>query len=413
VAWPSTVRGAAGVGSLVPAGLLLLLLLLPPGPAWSQAEEPPPPTVTREYFNSLQQRYRDHVRLIEFGGYERIMLMYPLRFQRASGAVVEFVTTFEDPGGLVKPNPDLNTLLIIADEPSLRNMLSILEEVDTPSPQVMIETKVVEITHSDDFQWGINIFLDKGLARNSVTGEISPLVADDSARTFYRGARGLFDPDEFLRAIESDSPYRGGEISFGNVDEDNLGDLGRIDVVIRALEDTGRGEVLSQPSILCTVGSKAAINVGEEVPVPKVSERPNGTFTDIIFKPVGVKLDVTPVIIAEENITLKIEPEVSFVIEFIVLTGGVVSPRISTRNVNTEVSVRDGEAIVIGGLVSTQENSDEIKFPFLGDIPVVGNLFKTYRKRHEKTEVFFFLTPRIVTRESRTPPLYVPGVTGE
>ena len=86
-----------------------------------------------------------------------------------------------------------------------------------------------------------------------------------------------------------------------------------------------------------------------------------------------------------------------------------MSPRISTRNVDTQVSVRDGEAIVIGGLVSTQENSDEIKFPFLGDIPVLGNLFKTYRKRNEKTEVFFFLTPRIVTREGRTPPLCDPG----
>ena len=135
-------------------------------------------------------------------------------------------------------------------------------------------------------------------------------------------------------------------------------------------------------------------------------------FSDLFgveFKPVGVQLEVTPLIIAEDQITLKIKPEVSFVIEFVLLgTSGVASPRISSRNVETTISVRDAEAIVVGGLIETTETTEENKFPVLGDMPVLGNLFKNYRKRNEKTEVFFFLEPHIVTNQYRRPAIYVP-----
>lgn len=378
-------------------------------------EESPPPGPGPEYMAELRRSHGERAEVLPWNGQDRILLMYRMRNQATgeakpgSGSVLDFLDTFKDPDGVIKANPATNEIMLIADEPHMRALLAVLDRVDVPSPQVLIEAKIVEITHTSDFQWGVNIFLDKGGVRDAVTGEVGPIVATDSAYTLYRGAQGLFDPDDFLSSLApGGAPFRGGEVFF-DVAGPDLEDIGRIDVAIRALVDSGRGEILSQPSILAVTGQKATIHVGEDVPVPKVREQPQGTFTEIQFEPVGVKLEVTPQIIAQENIVLLLNPEVSFVIEFILLgQSAVVAPRISKRDAGTQISVRDGQTVVIGGLIATQENTDEVKFPVLGDIPVLGAAFKSYRKRATRTEVFFFVTPKIITRERHAPRVFDP-----
>jgi type II secretory pathway component GspD/PulD (secretin) len=127
-----------------------------------------------------------------------------------------------------------------------------------------------------------------------------------------------------------------------------------------------------------------------------VESRGSQTFVRTKFEDTGIKLNITPEFIGREHVRLKVKPEVSVVIDYITLEGGVQSPVISTRNADTTVTVRDGETLIIGGLLSTTTIEDRTSLPLLGDIPVLGYLFGSTQKKDVKTELVFFITPRIV-----------------
>jgi Flp pilus assembly secretin CpaC len=152
-----------------------------------------------------------------------------------------------------------------------------------------------------------------------------------------------------------------------------------------------KARVISAPRVAVIDGNEANINLGEEVPIPSIDSAGRLTFT---FKPIGVILHIVPKANRDGLITTKVEPEVSAVAEFLQTSSGPV-PRINTRKASTTVTVRSGSSIVIGGLISAAERRTVIKVPLLGDIPIIGALFRTTTTDRQETEVIFVVTVQI------------------
>ena len=155
------------------------------------------------------------------------------------------------------------------------------------------------------------------------------------------------------------------------------------------MEADGQGKIVSSPRLITADKTKALIEQGTEYPYSVTA--PNGATT-ISFKKAVLKLEVTPQITPEGNIILDLDVNKDSRGE--TTTQGVA---IDTKHVKTQVLVENGGTVVIGGIFTMEETSQENKVPFLGDVPVVGNLFKNRRRESTKNEVLVFITPKVIS----------------
>ncbi len=178
--------------------------------------------------------------------------------------------------------------------------------------------------------------------------------------------------------------------------------LGRdYQVTLRAIAQSGRAKVLSRPSILARNNQPATITVGQSVPlITSVSYNGlNGTpINAISYRDVGVILRVTPFITADGLVEMMVSPQISSLDPnlSIPISAGVNAPVIDIRAADTVAVTADGQTIIIGGLMETDKSQTDTKIPLLGDIPLLGNLFKRRQSSDLKTELLIFLTPHIV-----------------
>lgn len=178
------------------------------------------------------------------------------------------------------------------------------------------------------------------------------------------------------------------------------------------IESNGLARVLAEPSLVALSGQSANFLAGGEIPIPVPQAL--GTTT-IEYKPFGIGLTVSPTILSENRIALKVAPEASD-LDFsrgVTLNGATV-PAIVTRRADTTVELGDGESFVIGGLVSRTTLSNVDKVPFLGDVPIIGTFFKRLNYNQEERELVIIVTPRLVRPMARNAPIdkMLPGQTG-
>jgi pilus assembly protein CpaC len=159
---------------------------------------------------------------------------------------------------------------------------------------------------------------------------------------------------------------------------------------------SGHGRVISAPDLVTKPGQKATFLVGGQIPIP-VSTGPQQIAID--YKEYGVKLQVTPTILGNGDVESVIAPEVSNLdyADGVTLNGFVV-PALKTSELSTDVITKDGESIVMGGLLSRVEQRTINKIPLLGDLPLIGPLFRSVSYQTSKTDVVFVMTPTILTR---------------
>ncbi len=166
--------------------------------------------------------------------------------------------------------------------------------------------------------------------------------------------------------------------------------------LLRALEQKGLVKVLARPNLIAASGASASFLVGGEFPVPVPGGGGTGTVT-IQFKPFGVRLDFTPTLNDLGSINLKIMPEVSELdFENGIISGTFRIPSLRTRRASTIVDLRPGQSLAIGGLMSSEDRKSISKFPILGDIPVLGALFRSTNFTRNETDLIIFVTPEIV-----------------
>lgn len=171
----------------------------------------------------------------------------------------------------------------------------------------------------------------------------------------------------------------------------------RTAAALRALRQQGAFRELAEPNLIAMDGQQASFLAGGEFPVPVVQSGDNRMAITVVFKEYGIRLNFKPTIIDEDHIRLELEPEVS-TIDFStgVKFNGFIIPALRTRRAHTAVELRDGQAFALAGLLDNNETQSLAKIPVIGDIPVLGNLFKSKSFQHNDTELMFFCTVNIV-----------------
>jgi len=289
--------------------------------------------------------------------------------------------------------------LFVTDIPSkLEEVQALIAKIDIPVRQVLIESRIVIADESFGRSLGIRLgFVDLRGIRGGIPGYnvggnnyISPggnlnavaaqtlqtgtgsVTATDT--TFVNlpatGANG-FDPATFALSLFNASANR-----FLNLE-------------ISALEADGKGKVVSSPRVITADQQKALIEQGEELPYQVAT---SSGATSLQFRKANLKLEVTPQVTPEGNVILDVDITKDSVGR--ATTAGFA---INTKHVKTQVLVENGGTVVIGGIFEQSDREDVTKVPFLGDVPYLGNLFKTRTMTSAKTELLIFLTPKVVT----------------
>lgn len=281
-------------------------------------------------------------------------------------------------------NKDTNSLIITATPDEFREMKRIIQELDIVREQVLIEALIVEVGADNTFSFGINWMLGGQSGNHSVGGSNLP------------GGLSSTDAGEFL-GKKTILPMNSG-FQLGYIYDASL--LGF--AMLNATAYDSEFNVISTPQILTIDNQEAELNVAEEVPIQtntRISE--SGTqFNTWDYKSVGIKLKITPHITKKKHITLDLYQEANQVLQYDT-SGSNKPPTLGKRDLKTKVTIFDGKTIVIGGLIRNDKTTTETKIPVLGDIPILGWLFKQKSTLYRKTNLLVFITPHIVTKQAR------------
>lgn len=192
----------------------------------------------------------------------------------------------------------------------------------------------------------------------------------------------------YLTFGETGGPPYGGKnlLSFGQLD--------RVAAQLNFLISHGKAKLLADPKLVAVSGGKANFLVGGEVPVPEAQQYGNVTVT---WREYGVKLDIEPTVLADGRIDLKVNPEVS-TLDYAngVKVGQFLIPALSSRKAGTEVQLEPGQGLIIGGLLQHNTTEDVSQLPLLGDIPILGELFKSHSFQKNETELQILVTPKLL-----------------
>ena len=262
-----------------------------------------------------------------------------------------------------------NKLVISTSPRYMETVVSIVKELDAAPPQVMIQVLLAEVTVDSQDQWGMDV-------------QAGPFFGDSYRFGFGTGSAGV------VTSL--------GVPNF-SVSADNFG------LLIRALEAQGKLEILSNPQVTVNNNQKAEIQVGDEISLVDGVERSSqgNSFANVRREDVGIILNVVPSISTDGFVRMEIKPKISQLSSRTTqITSDISAPVINKRTVDTVVTVKDGQSIVIGGLIQTTDEERRTKMPILGDIPLIGGAFRSKSMQSVKTELLVILTPRIIPGQS-------------
>jgi general secretion pathway protein D len=327
----------------------------------------------------------------------------------------------------ISVDPDTHNLIIIADKETMEQIRQVLENLDAPKPQVLIKVVFLEVDDNKASAIGLQgnytganpgFGLVTGFLTNSYTQGTSTTVANGATTTSTTLIPNITPVTQSYNVgnnfgLPASLPGTAGPGGMYTV-------LGKdFTATLQAIAAAGKAQVLSRPSILARDGQPAQIVVGQEVYLPSgVSYTTVGTGGATVpningsYQNVGIILNVTPFIGENGLVQMILQPQTSQldtstpgqVIAYgssFLNSSPVYAPNIDIRSANTVVVTPDGQTVVIGGLIGNTKSSNESKIPFLGDIPLFGNLFKETTKSAEKQELLIFVTPHIVEAPSQ------------
>ena len=285
--------------------------------------------------------------------------------------------------GYVEKKEDVVTLLAAQPGPA--------------SNQVLLRVRFAEVSRSAMTEFGMSYFTSPTGVKNNVGrlstqqysaptfSDLAWTKADGSFGSDVTSASGKLDFSDFLNLFLLNQKY----------------DLG---VLIKALQNRGLFQSLAEPNLVAESGKEASFLAGGEFPIPVVQGSANNAAVSVQFKEFGVRLNFTPTVNGD-RVHLKVKPEVS-TLDYgnAVVLNGFRIPALSTRRPETELELRDGQTFAIAGLMNNQMQSTLQKIPGIGDIPILGHLFRSRAAQKNQTELVVMITPEIIRPDS-------PGVT--
>ncbi|MFQ3247068.1 MAG: general secretion pathway protein D [Arenicella sp.] len=266
-----------------------------------------------------------------------------------------------------------NSIIVTGSPHYYKAVRDAMKQLDSTPLQVLVEARIMELTLSDDLQYGLEWYLNGSRGNSNTRGGLD----------LGGSGIGAIQPG-FSYVVE-----RAGEVR----------------AALNGLADDSRLKVLSSPSLMVLNNRTASILVGDEVPIPTRQAVSNispeaPTVNEIEYRNTGILLTVSPRVNSGGMVTMEISQEVSSVINN--TTSQIDAPTIQQRQLNSTVSIRDGQTVVLGGLIREQSSSREAGVPLLKDIPGLGKLFSTTTDVSKRTELIVLITPRVISNGDDT-----------
>ncbi|MDB2616797.1 type IV pilus secretin PilQ, partial [Luminiphilus sp.] len=340
-----------------------------------------------------------------------------IRYAKASEVVNLFEAGSEEGGSLVSDRGSVvvdertNSIIVTDTATKLAEIRDLIERVDVPIRQVMIEARIVIASTNLDEELGIewgggyigndngNIYSVSG-SREQVVSFNEDTVAGTTPTLTYpvqggqQGQQGGADGQQQQQGLGAALVDLGvSQATSGFAVGFTSNDL-FLTAELSALESSGQGEVVSQPKIITGDKQLATIKSGSEIPY---QEGAASGATTVSFKEAVLKLEVTPNITPDDRILLDLVVNQDSLGDLVPSGTGGLIPTINTTQLTTQVLVGNGETVVLGGVFQNEEITQVRKVPFLGDIPYLGTLFKNTANKTSKTETLIFITPRILS----------------
>jgi len=296
---------------------------------------------------------------------------------------------------------DAANALVITDIPEkVAQIKELVKELDKPSPQIMIESRLVlvDTDHVRDIgiEWGGRVqsqdLMISGRRDRSWSTETSDTTGTTSTTTNTKKTedKGSVAGVDLPAAIAAAG--HGGSIGFllGDITKDFL------DVQLTAMEDKGRGKILASPRVVTQDNQKAYIKIGDEIPYQEITFSGGATTTTVMFKDAAIELEVSPHMVGDkvfmDIVVARKTPDFKLAI--------AGNPTLTTQALTTKVSVKNGETLVLGGLTEEEEVTTTRAIPFFYKIPLINFFFKNDSKTKTKRELIIFITPTIFTGDS-------------
>ena len=314
--------------------------------------------------------------------------VFPLNFAQAAEVKESIAGALSEKGKIII-NERKNALLITDTAARLANIEEIMRELDTPTVQIAIEAKLIEVILEEGEDLGIDWHIEGGLTRGAIRPTTFPFEAGRGLGDLSPAPGEGFAPGEHFPLLEA------ADFTFGILSAEAFR------AVLYLLDTRAETHILSAPTITTLSNEEARLHSGVRHPVPIMifdEERGVWEVTGYEFIEIGVILTVTPTVRPGGEILMELKPEVSEILEMIALGvgGGMEAPLVTTKEARTRVMVGDGETLVIGGLMRTEERESVSRVPLLGDLPFLGGLFRKKGREEVKTDLLIFVTASIV-----------------
>ena len=297
------------------------------------------------------------------------------------------------PRGSLAIDERTNTLLVQDTTDKLADIRRLVQALDVPVKQVLIEARIVIVT--DKFERDLGARFGISTAQQNGPGGLLAVTGNGlGANQIVNGGKGSLPATTLNNRYQVNTPAAN---TNGSIGISLLNGSYLIDLELSAAQNEGKSETISSPRVITANQKQAIIRQGVEIPYQQ-SASSGATTTQ--FKEAVLKLQVTPLITPDNRVILDLDVSDDSVGQQVTSATGGSVPSIDTRQILTQVLVNDGQTVVLGGILDTKKSRDANKVPFLGDIPVLGYFFRSTKDVNDKTELLIFITPKILREGS-------------
>lgn len=304
--------------------------------------------------------------------------------------------------GQVGVEPRTNSVWIRDIPANLKEIKHFVHTLDVPARQVMIEARIVNIDQRYGRDLGARFGITNGHSLSGTLSGANQLNGGPNANgliPLIPGAAGVTPfTDRLNFNLPANSDSRPGSIALGLL---NLGGKTFLDLELTALESEGHAETISSPRLITSNQQEAIIQQGEEIPYQSAT---SSGATNVEFRKAVLSLGITPQITPDDNIVLNLKVTENTPGR-VIITGSesfpiALPPTINTKEVQSQVFLKNGQTIVLGGIYQRNKSDNLERVPFFGSLPLVGILFRNKSTSYKKTELLIFITPHIIKQQS-------------
>ncbi|MBI5416090.1 MAG: type IV pilus secretin PilQ [Candidatus Omnitrophica bacterium] len=337
--------------------------------------------ITVTTVENLKQRRENAIVLAEQEPVET--RTFTLNFGRAS-EIIASIEKMRSERGSINFDERTNTLIITDIAKRLDLMEGVIQKLDRTTPQVLIEAKILETGFDDKDNLGID-----WVTKVTLGGAERPTTFPFTSSSSNKYARDSFVGTETTKG-SANTEFTYGTLNFT-----------QLQVVFEMLKQKTDTNILSNPRIVTLDNQAAQIMVGTQYPIPQYTYNEQQATLQVSgweYKDIGIIFDVTPHVNNAGFVTLDVQPKITAIVGTVVVENTSL-PQLSNESTKTRVMIKDGETLVIAGLVKSQLSDTKKKVPLLGDVPVLGLIFQKSEKTNAKTDLMIFITPHVITPE--------------